>query len=509
MDNLHNSLQTRSVSRCYWHTLCGLFPLLVFYLACQLVDGTVEFYTRVNGLAPVYLMLALLLPAYHLMRINPETIWSPAFWLPVSSAVFYGFGPLVSVYGNYTTKTMMAFTNVAAAPADVFRANMLSTVGIFGLLIGFWLHTRLRAPLWRHFPVQDAPARGVRLIPLAAVFIGVGAFFRYAVMKPVAWGSSSMTIPGVITTLSPLVDLGFALLALSLAHRRSAKILYFFWLTWPLHLYLCALSLSKAEIILAIMLPTLAAYLGHRNRRRFGLSFLIMLLVFVIAQPWIHYGRAKIYAKTGTITQAGYLERTELLVQYLAGDESVSARGDDYQGWWTRLNYSEVQAYAMQAYDRGAAGSSLKDAWMLFIPRFVWQNKPIIVGPGKAFHGLVNNRREGGSFLALSVYGDLYWQFGWLGVVAISPLIGWLFAMLAWRSIAIMRQRNFLMLPLVVIALQAALLGMNKYLFNGIIAVVPIYYAYLLVIRLMLQFLGRRRKRAFQNTTGQRLGSSL
>ena len=472
MGNTYNSLQPRSVSRCYSHILCGLFPLLVFYLACQIADDAAGFYTAVNGLAPVYLMLVLLLPAYQLMRTNPETVWSPAFWLPVSSAVFYGFGPLVSVYGNEATKTAMAFSNAAAAPADVFRANVLCTVGIFGLLTGFWLHTRLRAPLWRHWPAQDVPARGVRLIPLAFIFIVVGAFLKYAILKPTAWGSITLTVPGAVTTLGPLVDLGFALLALSLARRRSAKVFYFFWLTWPVHLFLCVLSLSKSEIILAIMLPVLAAYLGHRNRARLGLSFLVMMLAFIIAQPWIQYGREKIYAQTGTISQAGYVERTELLGEYLAGDEIVSYREEDYQGWWTRLNYSDVQAFAMQAYDNGSAGSSLKDVWILFVPRFVWQNKPIIVGPGKAFHGLVNNRSEGTSFLALSVYGDLYWQFGWLGVIAISPLIGWFFGMMAWRSIAIMRQRNFLLLPLVLIALETTLLGMNKYLYNGIIGVV-------------------------------------
>jgi hypothetical protein len=370
-------------------------------------------------------------------------------------------------------------------------------------------HTHYRAPLWRRWPVQDGPFRDVRHLTLGVTFIVGGAFLKYGILKPVAWGSITAIVPGAVTTLGPLVDLGFAILALLLAKRGSSNLRIFFWLAWPVHFFLCVLSLSKTEIMLALLLPALGAYMGNRNPRKLGLSVLIMALVFLYSQSWVSQGRAAVFAQTGTITQAGYVARTEMLSEYISGYGSKRTQDDELQSWWYRLSFTGVQAYGMRAYDAGLAGSTLNDVWMLFVPRFVWPDKPIVEGPGKVFHALVNNRQDSISHLALSVYGDLYWQFGWLGVVVISPLIGWFFGMMSWRSIAIMRQRDFMLLPLVMIALQAGSAGMNKYLVNGIIAVIPMYFAYLLTIRFMQKIIRQGRKRPRHNAAGQRFGSSL
>lgn len=489
----HNKRNANPVSACYRRILRNMLPLLVFYLACQLIDGDETFYRVVNGSAPVYLILALLLPAYRLVRVSAESLWTPAVWLPISSAVFYGFGPLVAVYGNEQTLVDLSHTRLTATQVGVHRANVLSAVGIFGLMAGFWFHTQFRREKWRFSEMEASSSVLVRPLYIALLFIAVGGALKYLILKPAEWGMVSLTVPGVVSTMSPLVDVGYAVLAFLLARRHNSTFATFFWLTWPLHLFLCTLAIAKSELVTAMLLPALGAYLGHHNRRRFAISFVMIVLVFIISQPWVHYGRGQIFSQTYTISRADYAERTELLARYIAGERVGSTRGDGVQGWWTRLNFSQVQAYAMNAYDNGRPGATLKNAWMLFVPRLLWPSKPIIEGPGKAFHALVTGG-AGTSFLALSVYGDLYWQFGWLGVVLVCPMIGWFFAIMASRSLAIMRRRQFIMLPLVLIALSASLAGMNRYVFNGIIAVIPMYYAYLLGVVLLLSILTRTGK---------------
>ena len=485
-----NSVEvSRAISRCYQRVLLGMAPLLVFYLLCQMSSGHEAFYTSVNSSVPVCLMIALLMPVYGLLRRVPESIWAPAAWLPISFAVFYGFGPLVAIYGDDATLWYMASTNLAASQVELFRANMLSTVGISLVVAGFWYSERLRVRRLRRGSGDNYAYVFIKPAQLALAFVVLGGALRYGLLNPAAWAAPAIVIPGAIAALGHLVDVGYALLTFAMITTGQHKLRLVFWVTWPFHLFLCALSLAKVELIAAMLLPTLGAFLAHRSRKRFAVSAAVMALIYAVSQPWVHFGRDAIHAQTGTITQAGYVERIDLLVRYVSEERRGGVRQEETQGWWTRLNFSGVQAYAMHAYDNGQSGSTLSNAWMYFIPRFIWPGKPVMEGPGKAFHAMVTGG-EGTSFLALSVFGDLYWQFGWLGVIVVCPLIGSFFASLSWRSISIMRTRQFIMLPVVLLALDTALLGMNKYLSNGIIGIIPIYYGYLMAIRFATRLLG-------------------
>ena len=54
--------------------------------------------------------------------------------------------------------------------------------------------------------------------------------------------------------------------------------------------------------------------------------------------------------------------------------------------------------------------------------------------------------------------------------------------MMAWRSIEIVQQRNLIRMPLVLLSIIVAATGLTEWLVNGIIAVIPIYIAYLVLI---------------------------
>lgn len=483
----------RAVERCYQRMLFGLVPLLAFYGLCQVFAGSDVFYERVNGSAPVYMICTLLWPVYRLVRGVPEAIWAPVAWLPISFAVFYGFGPMVTVYGNDATLWHMMATPLAVSQADVFRANLLSTIGVALVIAGFFVNERFRLRRLRRGAGTSYPYLKIKPATLALIFIVVGGTLKHGVLKPAEWSETTIVVPGAISALGPLVDVGYGLLAFSMTASRQQKLRFAFWATWPLHVFLSTLSLAKAEVITAMLLPSLGAFMAHRIRKRFAVSMGAMALAFALTQPWVQFGRGVIEAQTGTISQASYSERIDLLTRYMSGERTGGARRDDVQSWWTRLNFSGVQAYAMHAYENGDPGSTLENAWMYFIPRVVWVEKPVMEGPGRAFHAMVTGG-EGTSFLALSVFGDLYWQFGWLGVIVVCPLIGLLFSSWSWRSIEIMHARQFIMLPVVLLALDSALLGMNRYLANGIIGVVPMYYGYLAVTRLATHVLSSGRR---------------
>jgi hypothetical protein len=481
------------IRRVYRKMFLVLTPLLLFYLISSLFRGGSDFYSVVNGIAPVYLFLALLLPLYNVVVKVPESVWSPAVWLPISLAVFFGFGPLVGVYGNEVTRSYMSSTLLSANEHDIFRANFLSAVGSVLVVFGFWFFGGRGANAPRKVPSIAAETPLINPLKLALIFVFGGGALRYLIIKPAEWGMFVITVPGVISALGALVDVGYGLLSFYMVKSKNSFIRILFWFTWPIHIFFCLLSMSKAELILALLLPALGAFWAHRRRKRFAINVVIMVMIFTVLQPWVYYGRNAIENQSGTINRASYGERIELFANFISGDRHINSIRDERQAWWLRLNFSGKQAYAMRSYDDGDPGNTLKDLWMYFVPRIIWPGKPIMEGPGKQFYSLVTGR-EGTSFLALSVFGDLYWQFGWLGVLIFCPAIGWFFASLTWRSIDIMRSRQFIMIPLVLIALETALLGMNKFFINGIVATIPVYYSYLALMLLTTGVLNRFRK---------------
>ena len=486
------SIQRRRVARVYGEAILMLAPLLMFYWIMPLSDDLHLFYNFVNSILPIYFCFVLALLAARVLKRMPDALWTGVFWFPIQSLVFFGFGPLVEIYGNAITQTSLADHKLAVSEVELFRTNMLSVTGVLFILLGFFGHMKYFSKSWAKS--KDVARTNFSMAKFGLLMILLGGFFKYFILLPAQWGFINVTVAGVLSGLGNAVDLGFAIIAYMIAsgHRKHTII---FWSLWPLHIALSVITFAKMSVVIAMLLPLLGAYIAHRSRKRFIFGLLIIGFVYASLQPIVHYGRAKIYANTGTISNADYAERVEHLLQFFVSDEEVfNSFVDDRQGWWTRLSSAGPQAQAMALYDQGNYNRTLDQAWMFFIPRAIWPNKPIMVGPGLEFYRMVTGREDANSFLALSIYGDLYWQYGWSGVILGSTLIGVLFAMLSAQSVRIIRRRDFLMLPPVLMALEMMLLGPNKYVLNGIIGPLPIYFAFYVFFNFVSRSLRTKQK---------------
>lgn len=483
---LKNRYRAGSVSSVYSRSLLLLVPLNLVYVAYSGIGAESGLHELVNALAPLYFVAILIWLSHSTAKRVPEAIWSPAFWLPLQSAVFFGFGPLVEIFGNEATRDSLSTHILAVSTEELTRSNQLSTLGVSALLFGLWLHMQLYPRVWKAPLVKNRNSQPlVRPETLALAFVLVGGALKYFLLKPAQWGTLDYVVAGAVTGLSGIVDVGFGIMAYAIASGKSVfKIV--FWVLWPIHFFLSWLSLSKFEIISAMLMPAVGAFVANRDLRRLSIYLAAMVLVFIAAQPWVHFGRAQILTTSGNIDEANYSERIEILERYSFHTDGLFSSVEERQGWWTRLSFAGPQVFAMKAHDAGSDYSSLGSAWMYFVPRAIWEDKPIMVGPGLEFYRQVTGNQQGQSFLGLSIYGDLYWQFGWLGVILGGGAIGWIFAMMSFRSIAAVRNREFIMMPAVALALEMALLGPNKYVSNGIIGSLPIYIAYLVAANIAL-----------------------
>ena len=477
------------IEKIYRHTLLVLFPFICLTIIISPPEP--EIANWYNCWGPIFLTGVLVVAGYRIARALPAALWSPAVWMVISSAVFFGFGPLVEVFGNHETKWRLSTYFISVTELELFGANRLSFISIFLMVFGFWIHMRFRKKLWVRTLSFHSINKNVVFKPktLAIAFVLGGMIILHGVIRPSHWGILDITIPGALTSIGTISDVGFAI-AFFLAIRGSMAMRLFLVVTWPVHLFLTLLAFSKTIIMIALIFPAIGAYLGHKSIFKLLTAALTIGVIYSLSQNFVTYGRLYIRAETGTIWDAGYAKRVIAVGEYFSENRNnfiYIDPTDTKQHWWVRLNYSGVQAAGVQFRKDGVFIDSTSNIWTFFIPRMIWRDKPIYKGPGGQFYTLLTGNK--GVNVGNSVMGDVYWQFGWGGILIIMPMIGVLFAMFSWRSIEVIQNRDFVRIPLVLLAILMAATGLTKWLSNGIISVVPIYFIYLLLINFMVKVL--------------------
>ncbi len=495
-DYLRLKYERRRCIRAYQNALLLLSPLLLFYWTYPYRGSSDETLDFLNSFLPLYFIFATTSLAYQVVRKVQGSIWTPFVWFPAQSAVFFGFGPLVEVFGSEVTQYKLDSHFLKLTSNELFRAHKLSVSGVFAMLAGILVSIRFSKRPWRQGRLEFTSS--VDPLKLGIFFVFVGGLFKYCIVKPAQWGMIDILIPGVLSNLSDVISIGFAIIAFCAA-RGSRKAHIILASTLPFHIFLSVLSLSKLEVIIAVLLPVLGSYLGSNNLKRLSLRLFIIGVLFAVTQPFVEFGRSAILQRTNTIDLANYSERSALLVDYVAslGEPMAYNEQAHEQSWWTRLSFAGPQIRAMELYDSGQANPQLGSAWMYFVPRVIWPDKPILYSPGLYLYRFLSQNDDGASNLGLSIYGDLYWQYGWAGVFIGCWIIGYITGALSGVSLQALRSREFLMMPYILLVLQIGLFSPNKFVINGVVGPIPILVFYYLVTHLTVKHL--RKKNAKSN----------
>lgn len=462
-----------------------LLLLILFYCSTLLfIDSHAPSnYDFPNTIGPITLLLSLSMALYKIVKSSILSMWTPFNLFLVQSILFFGFGPLVYTLGNPQSQFLLNFGPLALTSQELLRTNLLSTLGILSVVVGLRFATATNFFLESSI-CPGAKSRTIRMETLAVLFLLSGLLLKYGFVLPYKFGLSSFVIPGFLTSLINLFDLGLAIVAyLGVFNRRWRLLL---WLILPLHMAVVLLEFAKTPLMYALILPALGAFLAHQNIRRFIGWFLLAFVFLLLLQPFVHYGRLAITNKTGTIYRATLQERMQIAHSVFNKSSLLKiAASDASQAGWMRLSYSGPQAFAIREYDAGRAGDTLESVWTVFIPRILWPDKPVGISPGEDFYERVTGRR--GTFLGLSIYGDAFWQFGWGGVVVVCVCVGFIFAFMSKWSIAWVQLKNFIFLPAILIGVSMGLNGPTKFIVNGIVGPLPIYLSYILAAIILIR----------------------
>ena len=486
--------------------IAGMVCMIALYVMVLLHAGSNDsLIDEVNVLGPVTLITSAVIVIFLGMRKCPTILWTPYVLYLANVAVFSGLGPLVYYFGNETTIAVLNHGPFALTTRELMLTNLLNAVGIASAATGFYLFSR--APFGRRGAKPLTGERMLHLSPssIAVSFLVAGATLRFLVFLPAQFGQTGVLLSGSLNNLQYLFDLGLAVTAY-LAAKKGGRWTLIFWILLAAHLATVILEFRKTALIIAMLLPALGAYIGHRDRKRLFLWVIAIGIVYYTAQPFVQFGRYAIYDISGDINQATLGERLAITREYFEEGNTLAAlESSAEQGGWARLANSGPQAYVMRERSRGYTNDTLSDIWSIFIPRIFWSDKPIF-SPGGDFYEYVTGRR--GALVGITVYADAYWNLGWFGVVVISGFMGMMFSLMSRLTLHWLRTEQFVYLPAIMIAVNQAIDGPTKWVINGILGPLPIYFGYMVVIMLAKTLLSHN-KRTVPRRKVRRMGRTF
>jgi len=467
-----------------WDQFSGVLALLICLYLLAWAVKTYWLVQTVNLAGPVMLGAATVFTAYQLLRRNSLVVWTPFFWFLGAVVLFYVLGPLVYVLGSSAVVHYVASSlPILVTDEDLLKTNLLNCVGIFSVAIGVRFGAWLLPVVRKHQYLSGEEL--FRMKSLAVLLLISGGVIQFGLTLPWEFGVYDFVLPGVIYNLSKLFLFGLMTLSYLVAAgvRRWRMLLYGFW---AVQLLIALIHFSKTEVMITILLPVLGAYMANRNLKRLVLWFLVMAVVYVVIAKFIHYGRHEVMDLSGTLNQATVSERLQItgraLVERSLEQKLFQDDVSSLETGWARLSYANVQTFVMDQYDRGWSGNTLEMVLYVFIPRFIWPDKPIMSDIGVDFYEIVTGRRLETTHLGLGIFGEGYWNFGWVGVVLLGLNTGIVFWFMGVFSMGWMAARQLEYMPSIFLGINMGLLGPTQFFANAIVGGVGYFVVYALIV---------------------------
>lgn len=411
-------------------------------------------YLLANTLIPIALFsLVSSFAAIKLANEHAAALWAPVLWYCVSSAVYYGFGPLIHVVGSQES---IDFLNAYYPVSDrslyaTNTLNFLVAVSMLALYSLFRMIPHARATLPSSAEIS-MPAHRRKMI-LVALLAVLGLLIDWFVIIPHEASDAEATLPGAVKQIRFLSLIAIVPLTI-LSVRKKGVYVPLAALVVGVTVLLAIVSLSKFRILLPIVLWIIAYSYAKRDLTRLVVgSVTILLLYSVLLSPFISYSRILV----GRNSAANLDEVGASIADFSTAARALSETSPGIWAWWTRLCYSNSQASAMELYEQGNQGDTLALAAYALVPRALYSDKPIMTS-GLSYTELVTGAKDPtsstgpGSFAA-----EGYWNYGYAGVALLCFLLSVAYVVTERIAISAIRTMDIWKLPLVVYGLNIGL----------------------------------------------------
>ncbi len=443
----------------------------------------------VNVAGPIGLAATLGYANWRMARADPASIWTPLFSFRLGVIAFFGVGSLVPylVDPRQIDRMMRLY---AYSSEEAAKTNL---VWIFyaALILLFAKFTSLARSASREIEIGKA-IKWLTTGRLGAVFFLVGFTYSAVIELGFAMGWFRVVIPGVISTMFQALNaVGIFLIALS-AFERKGLSYFLLALALLLSVLLGLVLYNKSVILFPMLLFGLAVMMRRVTLTRALAVAGLLFVALAVLQPSVEHGRNRhslIYgeAEGGAPTGGSMGERMANVLSYWT-DEPLHE--DSAGAGIIRLGQITIGAFLIAERDAGIGGDTMSGALYALVPRLIWPDKPMITDVGKDLNYRIFGAET--SYIAPTTAADIYWNFGWAGLVLLLPPLGVALWLGTLTSLTIVRRRDWLMMPFVLIAFRIGLNVDQGYVVGMVVPLVTTVIVFYL-LRVSKALIGQER----------------
>lgn len=443
---------------------------------------------------PLFQLISCAVLARRTLAKNKRMIWTASLLFLFHTGLFRGVGPLVRHFGNDATKAFVKSGTWGATDLEFLRVQVLNATATAVVLLTLSIALSYTRPLARSSSAsvsidlnKSGNPRSAQRIAL--IFLFFGLVNKYLILLPYQFDLTQRVPPGILSVLGPMVNLGFALIAF-IAVKSRGNWVWIFWLLFIPHIAISMLEFKKSVVMLALLLPAFTTFLAHGKLHRLVSWLASGLIIFMLLQPLNTYARSQIMDLSGNINNASVAERIDIMRFALKNYwRATEPKESDVQIGWTRLDYSGQQAWVMRDESVTGANDTLSTIFVRLIPRALWPEKPVGLGPGKGFYErATGHARE--VRVGITHYADMYWNAGWIGVILYGVILGSFLAIMSQLTLRWLSEEKFLMFPVILLVGDFTLRSLNGWVSNNV-TLIPYILVYTILIKMITRALVR------------------
>lgn len=394
----------------------GVFALLIFYGIVINYDGAGI--TVANYVGPIVLSAVVGWAALRMLRGNRHTLWTPLLWYRIGLVAYLGFGSFITLFLNDDTRAIIA-AFFDFFPRDVLKFNIVVALFHAALLV---FTAGIIAPLRARAATQDMlgfiTPSNVSTQAIGFGFLAIGTAVNYLIVYPSVLGIMNFTPPQIIVQIGQCAYVGYFLVSYWALKERRTRWLWAIGVLTVLDSLSGLIQLSKYMVMFPALMMAIA-YIYHRpSFRRMAIVVALLLPTYSVITDIVTDTRNQVSRNENRTPVLS--DTLDALQARAAGEDRTRVNEPEFQITWSRLSYVNAGAFAISQYDQGLPGDSLRDLFIVWVPRLLYPDKPIITDLGREFTFLANGNYE--SSTSPSVPAEAYWNFGWLGVGLFAAL---------------------------------------------------------------------------------------
>lgn len=413
-------------------------------------------YPLLNLAGPVMLGVAMGWGIWRLVRRTPAGVWTPLFALRAGITVWLAIGSLVPLFEG-EAGAMWIDAYYSYTPQEGAKVNLLFALGTLITIASIKLCSLVKPQIRRKESASVLSERGSLL--LGVLFAGLGQGYGFLIQLPVVLGVLPDIIPGAVALLfQALGAVGIFLITLWATRKGGAAYAPVVGLIL-MSLAFSLVMLEKSSFILAILLAGVAVLLSKVTIVRLSAVVAALALALTFITPPVTQARILHYQAYADPGGGTLEERIDYYVDYYQGFRLPSAQQDVSS--FMRLHYTPYVAFVLAQYDDGLPSERISTGLYAIIPRVIWPDKPLVSDIGTELNYLITGYDT--SALGATLFGDLYWNFGWTGLLLLIPTGAFLW----WASLVarnIVEMRDWIMMPFVLFVFQIGISVDNNFI---------------------------------------------